>query len=202
MDILSLSSVKCQISSPISATGVFPDQSPACSRHSIKVSVWKWHSEVKRELQEKEPSSTKERVQNPCPSWVSSKARFTGKAKLLTWWSYELPSNTEVYALQGSVPSCLFALRRPDNQWASEMLLIDALHNTLIEHFSWKCPWQSITQPNWENGLNVSLSLYLKIAYREWKYCIRNATCSLPNQVVQGKSMGCVKMISSHGLLC
>ena len=39
MDVLSLSSNKCQISSPISVTGVFPDQSAACSRHSIKGSM-------------------------------------------------------------------------------------------------------------------------------------------------------------------
>ena len=63
------------------------------------------------------------------------------------------------------------------------MQLINALHNTIIEHLSWKCSGQSITQSNWEEGLNVSLSLYLKIASREWKL-YKECNCSLPSLLV------------------
>lgn len=104
-------------------------------------------------------------------------------------------------SFQGSDTSRLSALHRPDNQWDFWDQLINALHNTSIEHFSWKCPWQSITQPNWENGLNVSLSLYLKPANREWKYRTRTAMRSLPNQLVQEISIGCVTTISPSDLL-
>lgn len=66
-------------------------------------------------------------------------------------------------------------LYRPDNQWDFWGAADQCTWQPPIEHVSWKCPWQSIPQPNWENGLNVSLSLYLKTASREWKLHTRNA---------------------------
>lgn len=112
--------LKCQVSSPISVAGIFPDQvalCPVCSRHS-KSGSRKWHSEIK--------------CLESIPLIESlQKQGSQKKVRLLTWWFYELPSNTEVWV---SKDSCFSALCRPDNQWASETQLINALHNTLIEH--------------------------------------------------------------------
>lgn len=153
-------------------------------RHS-KSGSRKWQSEIK--------------CLQPMPPVESlQKQGSQRKVKFLTWWFYELPSNTEVWVSKDQIlaASLLYAdLTINELQRCSWSMHF----TTLSLNTSWKCPWQSITQPNWENGLNVSSSLYLKIANREWKYYIRNAICSLPNQLVQGNSVGCVKTISSHG---
>lgn len=78
--------------------------------------------------------------------------------------------------------------------------LINALHNTIIEHLSCKCPWQSITQPNWENGLDVSLSLP-KNCKQGMETLYKECSCSLPTYSFRGILLAVLKWFPPWSVL-
>lgn len=89
-----------------------------------------------------------------------------GQGSGLSWQSLSHLQNLKLKSSKDGIPVAFLLDTDLIINGPSEKELINALQDTTIEHFSWKCPWQSFTQPNWENGLNASLSFYQTLQTR------------------------------------